>query len=61
MFHDGYMMTREAVEQFKKAYLKVHGVEIDDAKAIELGQSLLNMFKVIYRPLTTEKAVKENK
>jgi len=46
-------MTKEAVEQFKKAYLEVHGVEIDDAKAIELGQSLLNMFKVIYRPLTT--------
>jgi len=55
------MMTKEAVEQFKKAYLKVHGVEIDDAKAIELGQSLLNMFKVIYRPLTTKEEKQENK
>ena len=55
------MLTEEAVEQFKKAYLEVRGVEIDDAKAIELGQSLLNMFKVIYRPLTTKETVKENK
>ena len=54
------MMTREAVEQFKKAYLEVHGVEIDDTKAIELGQSLLNMFRVIYRPLTTKESVKES-
>jgi len=45
------MMTKEAVEQFKKAYAEVYKVEVDDAKAIELGQSLLNMFRVIYRPL----------
>ena len=48
------------VEQFKKAYAQVYGVEIDDARAIELGQSLLNMFKVIYRPLTTKESVKES-
>ena len=48
------MMTKEAVEQFKKAYAEVYKVEVDDAKAIELGQSLLNMFRVIYRPLTTK-------
>jgi len=54
------MMTKEAVEEFKKAYAKVRGVEIDDAKAIELGQSLLNMFRVIYRPLTTKEADKKD-
>ena len=48
------MLTREAIEEFKKAYKEVYNEDISDAKALDLGISLLNMFKVVYRPFKTE-------
>jgi len=45
------MLSKEAIDEFKAIYRKEFGEEISDAEAGELGESLILLFKVIYRPI----------
>jgi len=40
---------REAFSEFKKIYKDYYREDIDDEKARELGQNLLNVYKIVYR------------
>lgn len=44
-------LSKEAIEEFKRIYSQEMGEEISDEKARELGESLLSLFKIIYRPI----------
>jgi hypothetical protein len=44
-------ISKGRLEEFKQIYLKEYGVKISDEKAYELALPLLQLFKVICRPL----------
>ena len=48
------MLTKEAVEEFKKIWREEFGEDISDEKAAEEGINLLTMFDAIYRPIKKE-------
>jgi hypothetical protein len=52
-------LSKEAIEEFKKIYLKEFKEEISDAQAQELGENLISLFKIIYRPIPSKE--KDNK
>jgi hypothetical protein len=58
-------LSKEAIEEFKKIYYQEFGTAISDEKARELGENLLSLFEIIYRPLPgsdeAEPIVKNNK
>ena len=45
-------MTKEAIEEFKEIYRNEYGEEIDNEKAHELAQNLLNVYRIVYREPT---------
>jgi hypothetical protein len=47
-------LSQKAIEDFKAIYRKEFNEDISDAKAQELGESLISLFRVIYRPLPEE-------
>lgn len=49
------VIDKKAIKEFKEIYEKEFGVEVDDAKALDLAVRLLNIYRVIYRPLPTIK------
>jgi len=51
-------LSKEAIEEFKKIYFKEFKEEISDAKAKELAENLIFLFKIIYKPIP--KRSKEN-
>lgn len=56
-------LSQEAIEEYKQIYQKKFGKEISDEDAREGGQSLIDLFRVIYRPLpgvNYEKEMREN-
>lgn len=44
-------LPKEAINEFKKIYTKQNGEDISDAKANELANKLLNLFKLVYTDL----------
>lgn len=44
-------IDREDIEELKKIYTEDYGEALTDSEAMEMGQRLLNLFQVIYRPL----------
>lgn len=48
-------LSKKAIKEFKEIYYKEFGRTISDEEAQEKGQSLLSLFKIIYRPIPTEK------
>jgi len=50
-------LSKKAIEEFIKIYSEEKGEEISEEKAKELGENLLEIFKIIYRPVP----VKEEK
>jgi len=44
-------LNKEAIREFKAIYKKEFNEDISDDKAQELGQNLISLFKVIYRPI----------
>jgi len=48
-------LSRKAIKEFKDIYREEFREEISDGKAQELGESLLLLFKIIYRPLPQDK------
>jgi len=43
-------LSKEAIEEFKDIYYKKFGEKNSDAKAQELGERLLLLFKAVYYP-----------
>lgn len=44
-------LSKEAIEEFKSIYFKQFGETISDREAIDLGESLIRFFEIIYRPI----------
>jgi hypothetical protein len=44
-------LSKEAIDKYKQIYKKNFGEEISDEEAREQGESLISLFRVIYRPL----------
>ncbi|MCL4873540.1 hypothetical protein KJ039_05620 [bacterium] len=44
-------ISHEDIEKLKKIYQEETGEILSDAEALEMGQRLLALFKIIYRPL----------
>lgn len=49
-----FMLSKQALQEFKEIWKKEHGEEISDEFAMEQAMSLLTVFDVIYRPLKKE-------
>lgn len=48
------MISKEALEEFKKIYKKEYGKGISNEKAISLDTNLLIMMNAVYRPIKKE-------
>ena len=48
------MLSKQALETFKKIWREEKGEDISDEKAAEEGINLLTLFNVIYRPIKKE-------
>lgn len=48
------MLSKEAIEEFKKIYKKEFREEISDEKALEKATRLLTLFNAVYRPIKKE-------
>jgi len=45
------MISKKALEEFKKIYKEEFGSDISDEEALEKATNLLNLFRVIYKPI----------
>ncbi|MBM3210659.1 hypothetical protein FJZ33_00450 [Candidatus Poribacteria bacterium] len=55
-------LSKEAIKEFKEIYRREFNKDISDEKAQELGQNLIDLFRVIYRPIPNNiKTIKENR
>lgn len=52
------MLSPKAIKEFKGIYKVIVGQDISDQEALVLATDLINLFKVIYRPLTGGKVEK---
>ena len=48
-------LSKQAIKEFRDIYRQEFKEEISDAKAQELGESLLSLFRIIYQPIPNEK------
>jgi hypothetical protein len=53
------MISDEAVKEYQKIYKKQFGKEISKDEARLQGGKLIQLFKVIYRPIPKEKETKD--
>ena len=53
-------LSEKAIKEFKEIYKREFGETISDEKAQELGQSLLSLFKIIYRAIPSDTDRKQN-
>ena len=44
-------LSKEAIKEFKQAYLDEFNEEISDDEAQEMGERLIALFKIICRPI----------
>ena len=54
-------LSKRAIKEFKEIYEKEFGETISDQKAQELGQNLISLFKIIYRPIPVDRESKGKK
>jgi hypothetical protein len=47
-------LSKEAIQEFKQAYLDEFNEEISDAQAKEMGENLIALLRIIYRPIPEE-------
>lgn len=45
------VLSKEAIKEFKEIYYREFGENISDADAQEMGESLISLFKIIYRAI----------
>jgi len=55
------MISKEKLKEFKKIYKKRFGEHLSDQVALEKATKLLNLVKVVYRPMTKEEYDKVQK
>lgn len=48
------MLSKEALQEFKKIWVDKFGRELPDEEAIKEATNLLNLFDAIYRPIKKE-------
>jgi hypothetical protein len=48
------MISKEAIEKLKQIYWKETGKELSDSEALEMGTRLLDLFRIILKPPSTE-------
>jgi hypothetical protein len=51
-------LSTEAIEEYKRIYKTEFGKEISDQEAHEQTSSLLQLFKIIYRPIPEKEEYK---
>ena len=44
-------LSNKAIKEFKEIYYREYGKTISDEEAQEIGQRLISLFKIIYRPI----------
>lgn len=49
------MLSKKALDEFKKLYEEEYKIKIDDNEALKKGVALLTIFKSVYRPITKMK------
>jgi len=47
-------LSEEGIKEFKQAYLEEYNEEISDAEAREMGENLIEFFRIICRPIPEE-------
>lgn len=47
-------LSKEAIREFKEQYLKEFNEEISDAEAEEMGENLIEFFRIICQPIPEE-------
>ena len=45
------MISKEAVGKYKRLYKEKFGKDLSDQEALEQATKLINLFRVIYRPI----------
>jgi hypothetical protein len=53
-------LSKKAIKEFKQIYFEENGEEISDQKALELGTKLINLFRVICRPIPKKKTKRQS-
>jgi hypothetical protein len=48
-------LSKKAIEEFEEIYKKEFGEEISDTQARDMVENLIELFKIIYRPLLGNK------
>jgi len=46
------MISKESLEKFKGIYRKQFGKDISDEDALESATKLLNLMRIVYKPMT---------
>lgn len=54
-------LSKKAIDEYKEIYRREYGKTLTDEDAYEQASNLLRLFKVIYRPLPSEKKNKNSK
>ena len=44
-------LSAKAIKEFKEIYFREYGESISDKDAQEIGQRLISLFRIIYRPI----------
>jgi len=44
-------LSNKAIKEFKELYYEEYGKNISDEEAQEIGQRLISLFRIIYRPI----------
>lgn len=48
------MISEKALKEYKAIYKKEYGVDLPDEEALEQATKLLNLMKIIYRPISKD-------
>jgi len=48
------IISEKALKEYKAIYKKEYGVDLPDEEALEQATKLLNLMKIIYRPISKE-------
>ncbi|TSC88009.1 MAG: hypothetical protein G01um10147_240 [Microgenomates group bacterium Gr01-1014_7] len=44
------MISAEAVEEFKRLYFREHGMKLTNEQAVDMGNKLIRLVKVVFGP-----------
>jgi hypothetical protein len=48
------MISEKALKEYKTIYKKEYGIDLSDKEALEQATRLLNLMKIIYRPISKD-------